>query len=250
MAGTGQKASANKHIEGNRLRLAIAIILGFSAQWSGNGLISCYLVIVLRSIGIEDPEQQNLINGGLTIFCYVVNIAGALGILRFGRRTSLLFGFAGMAIAYLIWTVLSSVNQQRNFEDSSLGYGVVAMIFVFQLFYNLTLGPVLPTYILEIMPFTLRTKGYTIEQISTQGAALFNGFANPIAMEAIGWKYYIVWVVMLVVWFTLVFLLFPETQNRTLEEVSELFDGTDVNASAAMHVHDKAEINQEHKEDV
>ncbi|KAJ3547442.1 hypothetical protein NM208_g1514 [Fusarium decemcellulare] len=227
--------------KGNRWRLAIAIILGLSAQWSGNGLISFYLVIVLRSIGIEDPEHQNLINGGLTIFCYGISIIGATGILRFGRRTILLAGFAGMATAYLIWTILSSINQQRGFEDSGLGYGVVAMIFIFQLFYNLSIGPVLPTYILEIMPFTLRAKGYTIEQIFTYGAGLFNGFANPVAMEALTWKYYIVWVVMLVVWFVLVWFLFPETAGRTLEEVSQIFDGHDVHSAAAAHIRDKTE---------
>ncbi|KAH7141908.1 general substrate transporter [Dactylonectria macrodidyma] len=231
--------------KGNRWRLAIAIILGLSAQWSGNGLISFYLVIVLRSIGIEDAEEQNLINGGLTLFCYAVSIIGATGILRFGRRTILLAGFAGMAMAYLIWTILSSINQQRGFEDTGLGYGVVAMIFVFQLFYNLSIGPVLPTYILEIMPFTLRAKGYTIEQIFTYGAGLFNGFANPIAMEALTWRYYIVWVVMLIVWFVLVWFLFPETAGRTLEEVSHIFDGTDVNAAAVAHIREKSETAQD-----
>ncbi|KAI8653490.1 MFS domain-containing protein [Fusarium keratoplasticum] len=226
--------------KGNRWRLAIAIILGLSAQWSGNGLVSFYLVIVLRSIGIEDPERQNLINGGLTIFCYGIAIIGATGILRFGRRTILLAGFAGMASAYLIWTVLSSINQQRNFEDGSLGIGVVAMIFVFQLFYNLSIGPVLPTYILEIMPYTLRAKGYTIEQIFTYGAGLFNGFANPVAMEALEWKYYIVWIVMLCVWLVLVYFLFPETAGRTLEEVSQIFDGDQVNVTATAHMNAKA----------
>lgn len=197
-------------------------------------------MIVLRSIGIEDPERQNLINGGLTIFCYGIAIIGATGILRFGRRTILLAGFAGMASAYLIWTVLSSINQQRNFEDGSLGIGVVAMIFVFQLFYNLSIGPVLPTYILEIMPYTLRAKGYTIEQIFTYGAGLFNGFANPVAMEALEWKYYIVWIVMLCVWLVLVYFLFPETAGRTLEEVSQIFDGDQVNVTATAHMNAKA----------
>ena len=202
--------------------------------------MSFYLVIVLRSIGIKDPEKQNLINGGLTIFCYGISIIGATGILRFGRRRILLVGFAGMASAYLVWTVLSSINQQRNFEDGSLGIGVVAMIFVFQLFYNLSI----------IMPFTLRAKGYTIEQIFTYGAGLFNGFVNPIAMEALEWKYYIVWVVMLCVWLSLVFLLFPETSGRTLEEVSQIFDGDDVNVAAAAHVNRKEKVGDDMVETV
>ncbi|KAF4421184.1 sugar transporter [Fusarium austroafricanum] len=195
-----------------------------ATQWAGNGLVSSYLIIVLRSIGINDPEEQNLINGGLTIFCYGIAIIGATTVLRFGWRKILLFGFAGMAASYLIWTILSSINQQREFKDSSLGYGMAAMILVFQLFYNISINPVLPTYILEIMPFTLCAKWYTIEQIFTYGAGLFNGFVNPVAMEALEWKYYIVWVAML----TLIYFLFLETAGRTLEEVSQIFDGIDL----------------------
>lgn len=201
--------------------------------------MSFNLAIVLRSIGIEDAEKQNLINGGLTIVCYGISIIGATDILYFGRRRILLVRFAGMASAYLIWTLLSSINRQRGFRDGSVGIGVVTMIFVFQLFYNLSIGPVLPTYILEVMPFALRAKGYTIEQIFTYGAGLFNGFVNPIAMEALEWKYYIVWVVMLCVWLCLVWLLFPETAGRTLEEVSQIFDGDDANVAAAARANNK-----------
>ncbi|KAL0943527.1 hexose transporter protein (Lactose permease) [Colletotrichum truncatum] len=225
--------------KGNRHRLIIAVTLGLSAQWAGNALVSFYLVVVLRSMGITDPEQQNLINGGLTIFCYGINIIGSAMVVRVGRRTLLLSGFAGMAATYTVWTILSSLNQQTGFTNGSLGTGVVAMIFVFQFFYNMSIGPVLPTYIMEIMPFTLRAKGYMIEQIFTYGGGLFNGFVTPIAMEAISWRYYIVWIVMLVVWFCLVFIFFPETKGRTLEEVAQLFDGVDVSGNAVAHVREK-----------
>lgn len=45
------------------------------------------------------------------------------------RRPNLLIGLAAMAVFYIIWTALSAVNQQRNFEQTSLGEGVLAMIF-------------------------------------------------------------------------------------------------------------------------
>ncbi|KAH7213168.1 hypothetical protein DER44DRAFT_823111 [Fusarium oxysporum] len=95
------------------------------------------------------------------------------------------FGFTAIAASYLLWTVLSCISQRRVFKDSSLGYGAVVMIFVFQLSYNISINPVLPTCILEIMPFTLCAKGYTVEQIFTYGAGLFNGFVNPVPMETL-----------------------------------------------------------------
>jgi ABC-type transport system involved in multi-copper enzyme maturation permease subunit len=70
---------------------------------------------------------------------------------------------------------------------------------------------------MKVLPFTLRAKGYMIMQIATYGAGLFNGFANPIALKAIQWKYYILYSVLLCVWFAVIYLLFPETSGLTLE---------------------------------
>jgi len=137
-----------------------------------------------------------------------------------------------MFAAYLIWTVLSSLNQQKGYKDNKLGIAIICMIFVFNFFYNISINPVQPTYTLEILPFTLRAKGLMISQFTTYGAGLFNGFVNPIAMEEIGWKYYIVFVILLGIWFVVIWFLFPETGGRTLEEVSEIFYGPGAHHSA------------------
>jgi hypothetical protein len=63
-------------------------------------------------------------------------------------------------------------------------------------------------------------------------AGIYNSFANPVAMEAIGWRYYIVWVVVIFFNLTMIFFFFPETKNRGLEEVAEVFDGPNAAAGA------------------
>lgn len=55
---------------------------------------------------------------------------------------------------------------------------------------------------------------------------------------------------MLCVWFCLIWLLFPETAGRTLEEVSQLFDGLDVNGAAAVHIKEKEEAMEDRAETV
>lgn len=52
----------------------------------------------------------------------------------------------------------------------------------------------------------------------------FASYANPVAMEAIGWKYYIVYCCVIFVELWIIYFLFPETRGRTLEEVAEIFD--------------------------
>jgi hypothetical protein len=54
-------------------------------------------------------------------------------------------------------------------------------------------------------------------------ALIFNVFVNPVALTAIGWKYYIVYVALLVSYGFVIFFFYPETRGRTLEEISVIF---------------------------
>ena len=50
---------------------------------------------------------------------------------------------------------------------------------------------------------------------------------NPIGLEAIDWKYYIVYVVWLAIETTIIWFLYPETKGPTIEELSRLFEDVD-----------------------
>jgi hypothetical protein len=56
-------------------------------------------------------------------------------------------------------------------------------------------------------------------------ALFFNSYVNPIALLAIGWKYYIVYVCWLAFEFSVVWKFYIETRNTPLEEIVRHFDG-------------------------
>ena len=56
-------------------------------------------------------------------------------------------------------------------------------------------------------------------------ALWFNQYVNPIALEAIGWKYYIVYAVWILFELAVVWKYFIETKNTPLEEIAKYFDG-------------------------
>lgn len=209
---------------GNRRRLYICIFLGYITQWSGNGLTSYYLPMILDSIGITAPETQLLINALIAVFKVCCSVVCALMIDRAGRRGLMLFGTITMFIVFIIWTITSAFNQQRNFEDKKLASTVVAMIFIFHLGYQ-PLAAAAIVYVIESAPFSLRAKTSMIFQFCSQTAGLFNNFVNPIAMEAIQWRYYIVYCVILGFEVIVTYLYLPETMGRGLEEIAEIFDG-------------------------
>jgi MFS family permease len=194
-------------------------------QLSGNGLIAYYLHLILNSIGFTSDPQQLRINGGLTVFNLGVSIALASLMEVAGRRRLFLFSTVGMLTCYVIWTILSAINQERGFNDSSLGTGVIVMIFFYQLFYNAGLNGPAWVYVTEVLPTHLRAKGTNIMQIASTCVLVFNGYANPVAMNAISWRYYIVYCCVIAVEIALVYFGFPETKGHSLEEVALIFDG-------------------------
>jgi len=204
--------------------LFLALYIHAMLQWSGNALTSYYLTVVLKTIGITNHKTQLIINACLSIWSLVTACFFALWVDRAGRRGLYLIGMSGMLVAYLIWTICSAINQEKNFQDHGYASAVLAMIFVFSAFYH-ACSPVSPTYIMEIVPYSLRSKASMLYQLTGNLAGLYNSFANPVAMEAIGWRYYIVWVCVIGVHLTVIFFFFPETKNRGLEEVAEIFDG-------------------------
>ncbi|KAL0944840.1 hexose transporter protein (Lactose permease) [Colletotrichum truncatum] len=211
--------------KGNRHRLFIVVSLGFIIQWCGNQLISSYLALVLNDTGITDPETQNLINGCLQIFNWVIASSSATFVNRLNRRFMLLTSNIGMLIAFTIWTALAARNQQQEGGSKGLGIGVVVMVFVFYLFYNFAMNPLPIAYLLEVLPYTLRAKGLTAFNLAQFCSGIFNGFVNPVALEALRWRYYIVFVCALLLWLIIIYFTFPETRGMTLEEVSQVFDG-------------------------
>lgn len=73
-------------------------------------------------------------------------------------------------------------------------------------------------------PFKLRSRGLTIAWISVVFSNIFNTFVNPIALDAIGWKYYFVFIGVLIIYEISVYFLYPETRGYTLEQMAVIFD--------------------------
>ncbi|CAN6601079.1 hypothetical protein TRVA0_001S09824 [Trichomonascus vanleenenianus] len=203
-------------------RLLIIISLPMFVQLCGNAIISYYLHIILDNVGITDAIMQLKLNIGINATGLAFAILCVNIIRLFRRRVMMILGFGLCCVTFTVFTALSAVNIERNYSDTGLGYGAVTMIFLFQGVYHLV-GPVAPTYATEILPFSLRSKGIVIYNLASELIQLFNNYVNPIAMEAISWKYYIVFDVWMVIQCLIIYFFFPETLGLGLEEIARVF---------------------------
>jgi sugar porter (SP) family MFS transporter len=220
--------------KGNRHRLFISATLGVFAQWNGVGIISYYLVSVLKTIGIASTTQQTLINGFLQVWNLVAAVTAAALVDKLGRRFLFITSSVGMLLCYITMTGLAA--SYTSSHSSSVGIAVVPMLFLFYGFYDLAFTPLIAAYPVEIWPYELRSRGVVVTHVATYVALFFNLFVNPIALAAITWKYYIVYVVILVFVCITVFFTYPETRGNTLEEIAIVFDGADAHVARSSEI--------------
>ncbi|KAH3667091.1 hypothetical protein WICMUC_005438 [Wickerhamomyces mucosus] len=209
-------------------RLFISVYTGIIMNFSGNALISYYLTLILNSIGITETKKQLQINLALSAFNWANSLFSAYLTDKIRRRPMFLISISAMLISYIIWTILSAVDIKTGYKHQSLSNGVLAMIFLFNFGYNFAFNVLPALYASETLPYHLRGRGYSAQNFSCMALNIFNSFVNPIAMDAIGWKYYIVYCCVLAVHLVVVYLTFVETFGYTLEEVSELVFKEDV----------------------
>ncbi|KIM45610.1 hypothetical protein M413DRAFT_344480 [Hebeloma cylindrosporum] len=209
---------------GNRRRLRIILALAFFSQWSGNGLVSYYLNKVFISIGITSHDTQLLINGLLNIFNFIVAIVAGFLCERVGRRRLFMISTIGMLVFWTLQTVCVAIYAKDN-TNTAAAHTVVGMIFLFYGFYDIAFTPLIVSYTVEILPYSLRAKGFTVFNFAISVSLIFNQYVNPIALNKLAWKYYLVYVVWLVFEAVFCYFFIIETKNRSLEETAALFDG-------------------------
>ncbi|KAF8575652.1 general substrate transporter [Ramaria rubella] len=207
---------------GNRRRILVIVALAFFSQ-SGNGLVAYYLSPVFNTIGITNPFTQLLVNALLSIENVIMAVGAACLCDKAGRRTLFIISTAGMLVTFTLQTVFSSLYAQGG--GTAMAHAVIAFIFLFYAAYDIAYSPLIGAYTVEIMPFALRAKGMAVSYFAMSLSFICNQYANPIALEKLRWKYYIVFCVWLVFELAFVVLFVIETKGRTLEETAVIFDG-------------------------
>lgn len=189
----------------------------------GVAVVSYYLTLVLDTVGVTDTDTQTLINGLLQVFNFIAALSAAMFVDRLGRRTLFLWSAAGMLVSFVIWTACSAVFDST--QVSALGRTVIAFVFIFYFHYDIAYTPLLMGYPTEIFPYTTRSKGLTVELLSVYSSLIILAFVNPVALDNIGWRYYIFFCAFDVVVLAVTYFVFPETKGHSLEEIAEVFDG-------------------------
>jgi len=204
----------------NRKRCMIACIMMFFNMFTGVLLIANYAVIMFTNLGLSGSMPLLLLAIWVSISLFG-NIFTALYIDRWGRRVFMLTGIAGIFVSLLCETILQALF---NGTDNKAGQrAAIFFIYLFICFWSSCQDASQFLYLSEIFPTQIRGQGTAVGMCAWYGAQIIILVAGPIALTEIGWKFLLVMLVPTGIYWFLIYFLFPETRQKSLEDINEAF---------------------------
>ncbi|CAK3830331.1 general substrate transporter [Lecanosticta acicola] len=209
----------------NRYRLALAFGIFLGQQCTGQTALAYF-----------GPQFFKLLVGGGSQDLLITGLFGAekfisVGVFllffseRWGRKPTLWISALLMSACFVIVTAVNnSTPAPKNNKATSSGIATVAMIFLTNVIYQFSWGPLPWPYTAEIFPSRIREIGTSVG-VSSQW--LFNflfSLVTPYMMASWGSYIFLFYAALDIVIAILVYLFVKETKNKTLEEMETIFN--------------------------
>ncbi|RDW59180.1 hypothetical protein BP5796_12104 [Coleophoma crateriformis] len=195
-----------------RKRLLLAVLIQVFTQLSGINVINYYQTDIYKGLGVTG-HTITLLASFYGMAGPLANIICLMFVDRWGRKRTLWITGLVMAIdASLVMAMTASFHHNGSAvgKGYSLGYNSIHFI-----------------YVPEIMPLSIRASGSSISVCCNVLVNILFSQVSPIAFASVGWKYYALFIGTNLVGALVVFLMFPETKGKSLEEIGVIF-GDDI----------------------
>jgi len=179
-------------------------------------VINYYGPRMYESLGIDSGDSL-LVQG---IYGAIGPIANAFFIFfildRVGRKIPLIYGAASFVATFSILAAILAnfpPTTETQVANRSAQLAGIAMIFLTSINFSLSFGPVSWVLASEVFPTSVRSIGTSVATCCNWAFNVLFSQASPIAMENIGWKFYLIFVVLNAIDGVIIFLFFPETKG-------------------------------------
>ncbi|KAL6245308.1 hypothetical protein RBB50_008083 [Rhinocladiella similis] len=205
----------------NRKRALIGFMVMWNNQFTGVLVIANYGIILYQSLGMTSYWPLLLTCLWLTS-TFPGNLFCAFFVERFGRRLFMLIGLSGILVCLICEAALQAVYLGT---DNRAGQNA-AIFFIFLFitpFWSTFMDASQFLYVSEIFPNHIRSQGTTFSIAGLYLADIIILVAGPTALNNIGWKFFIVFIVPTFFHLIFVYFMCPETKGRSLEDISAQF---------------------------
>ncbi|EMR66309.1 hypothetical protein MGN70_008254 [Eutypa lata] len=203
-------------------RLFLACALQASIQMTGVSAIQYFSVTIFNQIGIstEDTLKYQAINAILALIAQALCMAF---IDKFGRRPTLIAGNLVNCVMFLIATVLLAKFPPESNSGGTAGWGFIIVTWLYNISFSFACGPLSWIIPAEIFDTHTRSKGVSIATMTSFAFNTMIGQVTEIAVKAVGWRFFLLFVICNFTNAVFFYLLLPETKQLPLEEMNFLF---------------------------
>lgn len=202
-------------------RVHLSVWLQIIQELTGIGVITVYAPLVFTSAGFSERTAQ-LLSGVNNITYMLSTLVAVFTLDKWGRRFTLFYGAVCQGISLIMVAVLT---KPEIMNQNPLGYGIAATVFTFlyTAFFGMTWLTVPWLYPVEIYPTKVRGKGgaYSVVGWSIGNALVME--ITPPMIAGIGWITFLIFAAFNFIAIPIVWALYPETSNKTLEELDVVF---------------------------
>ncbi|KAK9777982.1 putative General substrate transporter [Seiridium cardinale] len=201
-------------------RLWRASLLQFMSQMCGATAMKYYLPTLLGKLGVS--TRITLLIGGIESTVKIgMTIIEMLIIDRVGRRATLVAGSAAMSAGMLINGALGEAYPDN--QNRAADVACIVFIFIYALGYSMGFGPAAWVYGSEIFPTSVRARGLNFSASGGAIGSIVVAQVWPVGIDQIGSRIYFFFFAVNVVCIPIIFLFYPETKGRALEDMDALF---------------------------
>ncbi|KAK5956400.1 hypothetical protein OHC33_002977 [Knufia fluminis] len=205
-----------------RKRLYIIVFFFFFQQATAIIPLQNYQVILYKALGLSGKMPLILV-GVWGTTALLVGIVGAYFFDRLGRRKSFFISISGILLGSAMLAAFWARYEVSNNTNKVMGNLALLSMFVFLAGYGWIMNSFGYTYTPEITPMEIRATGMAIGFAAKTALVVMLVQVTPIAIEAISWRYFVIFIVMDIIFVVGFWLYFPETANIPLEEVAAVF---------------------------
>ncbi|KAL4886970.1 general substrate transporter [Aspergillus karnatakaensis] len=220
LRGRGSNKSGTKTIR----RLILGMGTQSMQQFAGINVTSYYMPTVLTtSVGLS-ANLARLLAACNSVQYLLWSLLGIRQVDRWGRRNLMIFGAAGQCFCYIIITALIRYNEMPGYPNAQqVASASVAFFFLYYVFFGIGMQGVPWLYPTEINSLTMRTKGAAIGAATNWILNFMVVEITPIGIQNLGWRFYIIWIALNAAMVPAMYLFYPETAGRTLEDMDEYY---------------------------
>ncbi|KAI1136931.1 general substrate transporter [Hypoxylon sp. FL0543] len=205
-------------------RLALGAGTQAMQQFGGINIMSYYLpTVLIESVKLDD-SMARLIAACASVAYLFASLAAAPLVEKLGRRIMMMVSTAIQLLCFLLVTVLLHFSEKPDYPyQVETAKASVVWFFIYYMGFGLGMLGIPWLYPTEINSLPMRTKGAAVATMTNWITNFVVVEITPIGIQKLGWKFYIIWVITNALFLPIIWLFYPETANRTLEDLDAFY---------------------------